>query len=71
MWCRNHRMHHKYLDTDADPHDSRRGFFYSHIGWLLVEPSPEYMAKRKLIDMSDLKRDPIIRFQIRLFCFYI
>ncbi|XP_044740109.1 acyl-CoA Delta-9 desaturase-like [Chrysoperla carnea] len=67
LWCRNHRMHHKFLDTDADPHNSRRGFFYSHIGWLIVEPHPEYMAKRKLIDMSDLKKDPFIRFQIRYY----
>ena len=23
-WCRDHRAHHKYSDTDADPHNSTR-----------------------------------------------
>lgn len=33
-WAANHRVHHKLSDKDGDPHDSRRGFWYSHIGWL-------------------------------------
>jgi stearoyl-CoA desaturase (delta-9 desaturase) len=33
-WASNHRVHHKFSDKDGDPHDSRRGFWYSHIGWL-------------------------------------
>ncbi|CAK1587473.1 unnamed protein product [Parnassius mnemosyne] len=40
-WVRDHRLHHKYSDTDADPHNATRGFFYSHIGWLLVRKHPE------------------------------
>jgi stearoyl-CoA desaturase (Delta-9 desaturase) len=33
-WAANHRVHHKLSDKDGDPHDSRRGFWYSHCGWL-------------------------------------
>ncbi|GBP32239.1 Acyl-CoA Delta(11) desaturase [Eumeta japonica] len=33
-WVRKHRLHHKYSDTDADPHNASRGFFFSHVGWL-------------------------------------
>jgi stearoyl-CoA desaturase (delta-9 desaturase) len=33
-WAEHHRTHHKLSDQDGDPHDSRRGFWYSHIGWL-------------------------------------
>ena len=33
-WASKHRVHHKLSDMDGDPHDSRRGFWYSHIGWL-------------------------------------
>lgn len=33
-WASNHRVHHKFSDKDGDPHDSRRGFWYSHVGWL-------------------------------------
>lgn len=28
-WCRDHRMHHKFSETDADPHNSKRGFFFA------------------------------------------
>lgn len=24
-WVRDHRVHHKFTDTDADPHNARRG----------------------------------------------
>jgi stearoyl-CoA desaturase (delta-9 desaturase) len=34
-WVRDHRVHHKFSDTNADPHNSGRGFFFSHMGWLL------------------------------------
>lgn len=34
-WASQHRQHHQFTDTDADPHDSRRGFFFSHVGWIM------------------------------------
>ena len=40
-WSRDHRLHHKFSDTDLDPHDITKGFFYSHVGWLLKNKSPE------------------------------
>ena len=60
-WCRDHRIHHKYTETDADPHNVKRGFFFSHVGWLLVKKHPE--VKNKIIDMNDLTSDPIVMFQ--------
>jgi stearoyl-CoA desaturase (delta-9 desaturase) len=36
IWCRDHRVHHKFSDTDADPHNIYRGVFFSHVGWLVV-----------------------------------
>jgi stearoyl-CoA desaturase (delta-9 desaturase) len=35
-WAAHHRNHHKLSDQDGDPHDSRRGFWYSHVGWLFA-----------------------------------
>ncbi|XP_035433497.2 acyl-CoA Delta-9 desaturase-like [Spodoptera frugiperda] len=61
IWARLHRMHHKYLDTDADPHNAGRGFFFSHIGWMLIKKHPEYRAHK--VDISDLMQDPLLRFQ--------
>jgi len=64
-WARDHRTHHIHSDTEKDPHDSRRGWFYSHMGWLLVKkPQPVVDAGRK-VDVSDLKADKIVMFQKR------
>jgi stearoyl-CoA desaturase (Delta-9 desaturase) len=63
LWVRDHRVHHKYTETNADPHDSRRGFFFSHIGWLMCKKHPDVVEKGKKIDMSDLENDPLMQFQ--------
>lgn len=62
-WARDHRVHHKYSETDADPHNATRGFFFAHMGWLLCRKHPEVKNKGKGIDVSDLEADPILRFQ--------
>ena len=62
-WARDHRVHHKYSETDADPHNAKRGFFFAHIGWLLVRKHPDVKAKGKSLDLSDLFADPVCRFQ--------
>lgn len=62
-WSRDHRVHHKYSETDADPHNSRRGFFFAHVGWLLVRKHPEVIEKGRQIGVDDLMRDPVVRFQ--------
>lgn len=62
-WARDHRVHHKYSETNADPHNARRGFFFSHMGWLMCRKHPDVIEKGKGIDMSDLKNDKILAFQ--------
>ena len=59
----DHRVHHKYAETDADPHNATRGFFFSHIGWLLVTKHPDVKKKAKTINIDDLLSDPILMFQ--------
>lgn len=66
-WVRDHRVHHKFTDSDADPHNAQRGFFFSHIGWLLLRKHPDVMKKGATIDMSDLEQDPIVVWQRRLY----
>lgn len=66
-WVRDHRVHHKYTDTDADPHNFRRGFFFAHMGWLLVRKHPLVKEKGARIDLSDIESDPICMFQKRYF----
>ncbi|XP_065332929.1 acyl-CoA Delta(11) desaturase-like [Cloeon dipterum] len=63
IWVRDHRLHHKYSDTNADPHNARRGFWYSHVGWLAMKKHPLIKIKGLTIDMSDIERDPLLMFQ--------
>ncbi|XP_008550319.1 acyl-CoA Delta-9 desaturase [Microplitis demolitor] len=77
-WVRDHRVHHKFTDTDADPHNAKRGFFFSHMGWLLIRKHPDVINKGKTVDMSDLEQDFVVVWQRRLyillmpiFCFLI
>ena len=66
-WCRDHRVHHKHSETDADPHNSKRGFFFSHMGWLMVKKHPHVISKGKQIDLTDLINDPIVRYQRKFY----
>jgi len=63
VWASNHRVHHRFVDdVDKDPYASTRGFWFSHIGWMLREyPS----GKTDLVNVKDLEKDPIVRFQHR------
>lgn len=65
-WARDHRVHHKHSETDADPHNATRGFFYAHVGWLLVKKHPDVVEAGKELDYSDLKADNFVMFQKRL-----
>jgi stearoyl-CoA desaturase (delta-9 desaturase) len=66
-WSRDHRVHHKYSETNADPHNAKRGFFFSHVGWLLSKKHPDVKAKGKGIDCSDLLNDPVVRIQNQIY----
>lgn len=61
-WVRDHRVHHKFSETDADPHNSNRGFFFAHVGWLMMHKHPEVVRKGKMLDLSDIMEDPVVRF---------
>jgi stearoyl-CoA desaturase (delta-9 desaturase) len=61
-WSFDHRHHHSFVDTDNDPYSIKKGFWYAHFLWLLEKP--------KEIDMtvvSDLARNPLLRFQHRFY----
>ncbi|CAO1433062.1 unnamed protein product [Diamesa serratosioi] len=62
-WAHDHRVHHKYSETDSDPHNAKRGFFFAHVGWLFLTPHPDVVEKRLTINMSDLEADPIVMWQ--------
>jgi stearoyl-CoA desaturase (Delta-9 desaturase) len=63
VWCSGHRTHHVHVDdNERDPYSARRGFWFSHIGWMLRDyPS----GRPDLSNVADLKRDPLLVFQDR------
>lgn len=63
LWSAGHRVHHRYIDDpERDPYCARRGFWFSHIGWMLRNyPSGE----PDLSTVRDLQRDPLVMWQHR------
>ena len=58
-WATDHRRHHARTDSELDPYDATRGFWYSHIGWVLRKTDPTLAA----MPIGDLQHDPLVRWQ--------
>lgn len=56
-WAGHHRLHHRYADTPDDPHTPRKGFWWSHVGWILSDET-----KAAPGTMKDFEKYPEIRF---------
>ncbi|XP_045447699.1 acyl-CoA Delta(11) desaturase-like [Melitaea cinxia] len=69
-WVRDHRVHHKMSETSADPHDANRGFFFSHVGWLMMRKHPHVIREGNKIDMSDILNDPLVKFHTKYFSIF-
>lgn len=63
IWSRDHRTHHKCSEKMGDPHNAKRGFFFAHMGWLMVRKHPEVTRAGKTINMTDLENDEVVMFQ--------
>merc|ERR1711991_1136219 len=59
-WCRNHRAHHRFTDTDKDPYNVRKGFWWAHLGWML---SQQDYSRSGFADITDIKSDRILAWQ--------
>lgn len=57
-WAAHHRNHHRYSDSEQDVHSPRRGFWWSHVGWILCDRYSD--ADRSQI--RDFARYPELRF---------
>jgi stearoyl-CoA desaturase (Delta-9 desaturase) len=56
-WAAHHRAHHRYSDTDRDIHSPQKGFWWSHVGWILCDR----YGTTDLDSVPDLARDPGLR----------
>ena len=61
-WVATHRAHHAYSDTPRDPHDSRRGFWWSHVQWLYGRNPARLSPADMQHFVPDLLADPYYRF---------
>ncbi len=57
-WAGHHRDHHRYSDTEADIHSPLRGFWWSHVGWILCDKYNEVPHER----IKDFAKYPELRF---------
>jgi stearoyl-CoA desaturase (delta-9 desaturase) len=57
-WAAHHRHHHRFSDTDRDVHSPQRGFWWSHVGWILCD---RYGAT-EVDSIRDFARYPELRF---------
>lgn len=60
-WSSGHRVHHRHVDDiERDPYSAKKGFWYSHIGWMLRDyPSSQTDYK----NVPDLLNDKLVMFQ--------
>ena len=58
-WSSEHRRHHKHVDTDDDPYDISKGFFWAHMGWLMFKLKPD----SPMDNVQDLKKDRLVMWQ--------
>ena len=61
MWARDHRDHHQFVDSDRDPYDARRGFWWSHLLWIFYADD----GARGFARVPDLTADRLVMLQHR------
>ena len=60
QWSSQHRDHHRYVDTDRDPYNIEKGFWYAHIGWILF-----WKRETDYDNVKNLQNDRLIMHQHR------
>jgi stearoyl-CoA desaturase (delta-9 desaturase) len=59
-WVATHRMHHAFCDDELDPHNAHKGFWWSHIGWMMkINPNLRDTVKLRKF-ARDIAADPYL-----------
>lgn len=67
-WCSSHRAHHRYTDiTDTDPHNIRRGLFFSHMGWMILIHHKKASNAIKHSKLDELPNEEIVKWQLKYY----
>lgn len=56
-WVTTHRIHHQFTEQDRDPHSTRPGFWWAHIGWIIYGTANDHDLKTKNKYVPDLMKD--------------
>jgi stearoyl-CoA desaturase (delta-9 desaturase) len=58
-WVGLHRNHHMYSDQEKDQHNSSKGFWWSHMGWMVHDVPAKAEVERLT---RDINQDPVYKF---------
>ena len=58
-WASDHRIHHSQCDSEKDPYNINEGFFYAHMGWILLKDNNRFDDRF----VKDLAKDKMIVWQ--------
>jgi stearoyl-CoA desaturase (delta-9 desaturase) len=58
-WGSDHRVHHTKVDTENDPYSIQEGFFYAHMGWVLLKKNSDIKEKYA----KDFLNDKLVMWQ--------
>jgi sn-1 stearoyl-lipid 9-desaturase len=56
-WVATHRIHHQFTETERDPHSTRPGFWWAHIGWILKGTAQDHDRATLKKYVPDLMKD--------------
>lgn len=56
-WVATHRMHHKFTETEQDPHTTNKGFLWAQIGWIVWGTAQDHDRKTLQKYVPDLMKD--------------
>jgi stearoyl-CoA desaturase (delta-9 desaturase) len=66
-WVATHRIHHQFTETDKDPHSTKPGFFWAHMGWILKGTAQDHDEATLKRYVPDLLKD---KFHVLLAKYY-
>lgn len=61
-WASQHRDHHQFVDTERDPYNIKKGFFWAHMGWLIFGKYQFYYT-----NVEDLIRNKLVMNQAKYY----
>lgn len=59
-WVSDHRYHHRHVDSEEDPYNIQKGFFWAHMGWVFFDKP---VSSTRFDNVRDLSKQRLIQWQ--------